>query len=73
MIQALEQAIENIRNLPPDRQLYAAEVLNAVGGQATSVPLTADEIEGIKHAQAQVRRGEYGDAEVAAFYQRLGL
>lgn len=73
MIQALEQAVEKIRRLPDDLQVYAAEILKTVGTKAADAALTADEIEGVKHARAQVSRGEYADEQVAAFYKRIGL
>ena len=73
MIQVLEQAIENIRKLSVDQQVYAAEILKFFSGHTKDAPLTPDEIEGIRHAQSQVRRGEYADSVVASFYARLGL
>ena len=41
--------------------------------QSTDGPLTPDEIEGVKHAQAQVGRGEFADEAVASLYERVGL
>ncbi len=73
MIQLLEQAIEKIRRLPDDQQVYAAEMLNTIAAHTADGPLTTDEIEGIKHAQAQVGRGEFADEQVSAFYERIGL
>ena len=73
MIQVLEQAIENIRKLSVDQQVYAAEILKLFSDHTKDAPLTQDEIEGIKHAQSQVRRGDYADGAVASFYTRFGL
>ena len=72
MIQLLEQAIEKIRRLPEDQQVYAAEMLNSIADHTTDGPLTTDEIEGVKRAQAQVERGEFADEQVATFYKRIG-
>ncbi|PPC99709.1 MAG: hypothetical protein CTY31_07290 [Hyphomicrobium sp.] len=33
MIKSLESAIEKIKRLPPDRQAYAARVLNEIAGE----------------------------------------
>ena len=73
MIQVLEQAVEKIRDLPADRQVYAAELLNALAAQKSDGALTVDEIDGVEHAQAQTRRREFADEKVAAFYERIGL
>ena len=73
MIQPLEQAIEKIRSLPEDQQVYAAEMLTTIAAHTADGPVTMDEIEVIKHAQAQVGRGEFADEQVSAFYQRIGL
>ena len=73
MIQVLEQAIDKVRRLSADQQVYAAEILETVATQSTDGPLTPDEIEGVKHAQAQVGRGEFADEAVASLYERVGL
>ncbi len=73
MIQLLEQAIQKIRDLPDDQQVYAAEILKTIAADTADGPLTPDEIEGIKHAQTQIYRDEFADEQVSTFYKRIGL
>ncbi len=71
MIKVLEQAIEKIRHLPEERQAVAAEALELIATQGDDAPLSADEIEGVKQAQAAVARGEFAsDANVKKFFDR---
>ena len=71
MIKVLEQAIDKIKALPAAEQERAARVLEALAAQAVDDPLTPDEIEGVKKAQAEVRQGRYAsDSDVEAFFRR---
>jgi predicted transcriptional regulator len=75
MIKVLEQAIEKIKELPEDRQAYAAEVLEqiaAAGSGEFQVPEDhrAAVLEGLEQAQ----RGEFvSDQEMAALWKKFGL
>ncbi len=43
MIKVLEQAIEQIRKLPAERQEYAASVLDEIAADATSIYALSDD------------------------------
>lgn len=43
MIKALESAIEKIKRLPPDRQAYAARVLDEIAGEGDGPFVVPDE------------------------------
>jgi len=67
----LDKVIAQIKTLPPDRQVYLAEIVEVMAAQPDDTPLTPQEIEGVKEAMAQADRGEYADdAEVEAFFAR---
>ncbi len=67
----LEIVIERIRRLPEERQAAAVEALEVVAAQADT-PLIQTEIEGVRQAQDDVRRGEYAsDEDVRAFFGRF--
>ena len=71
MIKVLEQAIEKIRHLPEERQAAAAEALELIATQVDDAPLSAEEIEGVRQAQAAVARGEIAsDMKVKEFFDR---
>ena len=75
MIKILEQAIEKIKELPEDRQAYAAEVLEqivAAGGGVFEVP--EDHRAAVLEGLEQARRGEFvSDDEMAALWKKCGL
>jgi hypothetical protein len=67
----LEVAIEKIRRLPEERQAAAVEALELIAAQTDDV-LTDSEIQGVRRAQAAVRRGEYAsDEDVRTFFSRF--
>ena len=71
MIKVLEEAIEKIRDLPKERQVAAAEMLEVIAAQRTG-KLTAQEIEGVRQAQKEVRKGKFAsDRKVKAFFARF--
>ena len=71
MIKVLEEAIEKIRDLPEERQVAAAEVLEVIAAQRIG-KLTTQEIEGVRQAQKEVRRGKFAsDQKVKAFFARF--
>ena len=72
MIKVLEQAIEKVRTLSPERQQYAAEVLEqiAVAGDAV-YRLSDEERRLVREGLDELDRGEYAsDAAVAAVLRR---
>ncbi len=73
MIEKLERAIEKVKRLPDDRQIYAAMLLDEVAsGGAFSVP--ADHKTAVLEGLEQARRGERAtDAEMVALWKKCGL
>ena len=75
MIKVLEQAIERIKELPEDRQVYAAEILEqiaAAGSGELQVP--EDHRAAVLEGLEQARRGELvSDEEMAALWKKCGL
>jgi hypothetical protein len=75
MIKMLEDVIEKVRTLPEDQQVVAAELLETLlAQQGDDEDFTPAQIEGIRLAQEQVRRGEIAtEEEVAAVFRRFGV
>ena len=72
MIKVLEEAIAKVRDLPAERQKAAAEALEVIAAQLGNDALTTAEIEGVKRAQKEVRRGKYAkDRKVGSFFARF--
>ncbi|MEN3288142.1 MAG: hypothetical protein V7634_2442 [Bradyrhizobium sp.] len=75
MTKVLDDAIEKIRKLPMERQLYVAELLEQIaeaGSEVFRVPddHRADVIEGL----AEAERGEFvSDEDMAALWKKFGL
>jgi predicted transcriptional regulator len=75
MIKVLEEAIEKIKKLPQDRQVYAAEVLEHIAADESDVFVVpeghrAAVLEGLEQAE----RGEFvSDEELAALWKKCGL
>ncbi len=75
MIKVLETAIEKVKELPAERQAYAAEILEQLAAASTGVYHTPDEhraavLEGL----GQAERGELvSDQEMAALWKKCGL
>lgn len=72
MIKVLEQAIEKVKALSPDRQAYAAEVLEQIVGAGDDVyRLTDEERRLVREALAELDRGEIAsDPEVRAVFDK---
>jgi predicted transcriptional regulator len=72
MIQALEQAIEKIKGLSPERQEYAAEVLEQIAQADDEVShLTDEERRLVEEGLADLDAGRVvSDAEMAEFWKR---
>jgi predicted transcriptional regulator len=75
MMKILEDAIDKVRKLPEERQVYVAEVLEQIAA-AGSDPFTVPEehraavLEGLEQAE----RGEFmTDDEMAALWKKCGL
>lgn len=75
MTKALEDAIEKVRRLPEDRQVYVAEILEqiaAAGSDSFVVPKShrAAVLEGL----AEAEQGDFvSDEEMAALWKKCGL
>lgn len=64
----LEQDIEKIRDLPRERQVAAAEVLRVIAAQPSD-RMTPREIEGVRRAQREMRKGKLAsDRKVKTFF-----
>ena len=71
MIKVLEEAIAKIRELPKERQMAAAEVMEVIAAQIDN-RLSPTEIAGVKKAQKAVRAGKYAsDRRVKSFFIRF--
>jgi hypothetical protein len=76
MTKLLDQALEAVRDLPPDVQDDIARiVLELAGnGEAVTVPLSADERGAIAESKAAARRGEFAtEDEVRSVWAKHGL
>lgn len=75
MMKVLEAAIEKVKALPDEQQVYAAEVLEDLVA-ATREPFEVPEQHraGVLEGLEQARRGEFAtDAEMAALWKKAGL
>jgi predicted transcriptional regulator len=72
MIKVLEQAIEKVKALSPERQAYAAEVLEQIAEAGDSVyRLSDDERRLVREGLADLDAGRtVPDEEMAAFWAR---
>ena len=72
MIKVLEQAIEKVKALSPERQKYAAEVLEQIAAAGDGVyRLTDEERRLVREGLAELDRGEYAsEKEVRAVYDK---
>jgi hypothetical protein len=75
MTKLLEQAIAEVRKLPPKEQDEIAEMLLwAIETRNGSIPLDEETIAAIEEGLAQANRGEFAtDAEIADLWKRHGL
>ena len=76
MTKLLDEAVEKVRQLPEDRQAYAAEVLETIAlqGRGGMYHLSPEERVDVQTALAEIGRGEFatGD-EMSAFWKKCGL
>lgn len=76
MTKLLDQAVEIVRDLPPDVQDDIARVLLQLAGgeESTIVPLSSDERAAITVSKAAAARGEFAtDEQVRATWTKHGL
>jgi hypothetical protein len=75
MTKLLQEGIEAVRALPPDRQDMAGELLLALAGMAQpNYSLTPEQIADLKVSIAQADRGEFvTDEEMGAVWKKFGL
>ena len=75
MTKVLEDAIEKMRRLPEDRQVYVAEILEQIAA-AGSDPFVVPESHraAVLEGLAEAERGEFvSDEEMAALWEKCGL
>jgi hypothetical protein len=73
MTRLLDQGIQAIRELPPERQDMAGELLLSLAASAPQYWLTAEQIEDLKLAIAQADRGEFAtEQEIAETWKKFG-
>ena len=72
MIKVLEKAIEQIKDLPPERQAYAALVLNQIAADdGTPFEVPAEHRTAVLEGLAQAERGEFAcEADVERALRR---
>jgi predicted transcriptional regulator len=75
MTKALDEAIEALRSLPPDRQdVVAPAVMVLARGIYPAFELSADEKADLEAGLAEIERGEIAtDEEVRAIWAKHGL
>jgi len=74
MTKLLDQALEAVRDLPPDAQDDIARVVLRLVGEAPPVTLTLAEREAIAISKAAASRGEFAtDEQVRAVWTKHGL
>jgi len=76
MIKVLEEAIEKVKKLPEDRQVYVAEVLEQIAAAGSDVfDVPGEHRAAVVEGLGQAERGEFAcDEEMAALcavYERL--
>ena len=72
MIKVLEQAIEKVKALSPERQAYAAEVLEQIADASSDIYVLSDEERRlVAEGLAELDRGEAAtDSEVRAVFDK---
>jgi hypothetical protein len=74
MTKLLEQGIQAVLALPPDRQDMAGEVLLALATEAPSRSLRPEDLDDLRLAVAEADRGEFAtDEEMTATWKKFGL
>ena len=75
MTKVLEEAIKKVRELPEERQAYAAVVLEQIAAQGDGMyHLTDEERREVRAGLAEIERGEIAtDEEMDALWKRTGV
>ena len=74
MIKVLEKAIEKIKQLPEERQVLAAEVLEQIAAGDGVFEIPDEHREAVLEGLEQAKRGEFvSDEEMAALWKKCGL
>jgi hypothetical protein len=76
MTKLLDQALEAVRDLPPDAQDDIARIVLELAGRGDAAPvaLSADERAAIANSKAAAARGEFAsDDEVRSVWAKHGL
>jgi len=75
MTKALKEAIEVLRELPEERQEFAAEVLETIAAQDDGVyHLTDEERTEVREGLSEIKRGDIAsESDMQALWKKLGL
>jgi hypothetical protein len=74
MTKLLEQGIQAVRDLPPERQDMAGELLLTLAAGDAQYRLTREQIEDLKLAVQEADRGELATAaQIADAWKKFGL
>jgi hypothetical protein len=75
MTKLLQDAVEQVKRLPAERQNELAEMLiTAAESDLHPYKLSDEDRDAVEEAQAQVARGEFAtDADMSALWKRFGL
>jgi hypothetical protein len=74
MTKLLEQGIQAARDLPPERQDMAGELLLTLASGDSQYRLTREQIEDLKLAVQEADRGEFAAAaQIADTWKKFGL
>jgi hypothetical protein len=74
MTKLLEDGIQAVRDLPPDRQDMAGELLLTLAGSEPQYRLTPEQIEDLKLALEEADQGSFAtEAEMAETWKKFGL
>ena len=74
MTKLLEEGIQAVRDLPPDRQDMAGELLLTLAANEPQYQLTREQVGDLKLALEEAARGGFAtDAEMAETWKKFGL
>ena len=75
MTKLLENGIDAVRDLPPDQQNLAGELLLSLAEQSKRRPrLTPEQVDDVRLAVAEADRGDFAtEEEMTAFWKKCGL
>jgi hypothetical protein len=74
MTKLLEEGIEAVLSLPPDRQDMVGQLLLSIATTEPEYGLTLEQLDDVKLAIAEADRGEFvTDEDMAETWKKLGL